>query len=787
MKYSSILLAFSLALPVLFNSYFSQCTSSEIQVEITIIPDNYPAEVSWDLTNHFGQTIAQGTFNDTVMCLDNTGCYNFTIYDSFGDGICCSYGNGSYTVSVDGNVVANGGNYTSSESTNFNCPAGFACNSAITISEGNHTALNADTWYLFQPANAGMFEISTCSVNNTCDTKIWIYETCTGLIWDNSNVSTLYYDNNSGNCNLNATINAALDPTQTYIIRIGDNNGDCGTNSIDWFINYTGPISGCMDVTACNYNPLATVSDGNCLYYPNTNCPNGPDLMIEQAEMENSLYIDYINSENCQVQENCLTGYGMRTILRFTTWIKNIGDVDYFIGNPTDNPSQFSFVNCHNHAHYPGYAEYILFRDNGNPIPIGFKNGFCVMDLECSGGGTAKYGCNNMGITAHCGDIYSSGLECQWIDITDVDPGDYIFAVRINWNQAPDALGRYEMDYDNNWAQVCLTVFEDANGDKDFTVNPNCSNYQDCNGTPFGSEVIDCEGTCGGATVSGDLNTDTNRDLQDVNLYTQGILTNNIAATPCTDMNDDGIISVWDAALIQECFYNGTPFNNACVFPHGLYNPFQTSHLIIDEIDLSQNYIDIYIQNPSNFVKAFEFNLSGLNINTIIPLYNTTNFNCNPQYNSSGKIIGIATDNSFMQKNTNATPFLRVYHNGFNEEDVCISEIVHFVNADFEAIAIDTLGACQQVQFAGLNPYDMQNYLIISPNPAQDLIYIQSFISGENAEIQIKSISGQVLYKTNVNSGDAKIELDISAYAKGIYLIELHSEHSVKTQKLVKE
>jgi hypothetical protein len=73
-----------------------------------------------------------------------------------------------------------------------------------------------------------------------------------------------------------------------------------------------------------------------------------------------------------------------------------------------------------------GYAEYILFRNNGNPIPIGFKNGFCVMDLECSDGGTAKFGCSNMGITAQCGDIYDAGLECQWIDITDVDPGDYI-------------------------------------------------------------------------------------------------------------------------------------------------------------------------------------------------------------------------------------------------------------------------------------------------------------------------------------------------------------------------
>jgi hypothetical protein len=54
----------------------------------------------------------------------------------------------------------------------------------------------------------------------------------------------------------------------------------------------------------------------------------------------------------------------------------------------------------------------LLYDQLGNPMPqIGFKNGFCVLDLECSGGGTAKYGCGNMGITAGCGDIYSSGLS----------------------------------------------------------------------------------------------------------------------------------------------------------------------------------------------------------------------------------------------------------------------------------------------------------------------------------------------------------------------------------------
>ena len=33
-------------------------------------------------------------------CLPD-GCYDFVIYDSYGDGICCSYGIGSYTLTDD--------------------------------------------------------------------------------------------------------------------------------------------------------------------------------------------------------------------------------------------------------------------------------------------------------------------------------------------------------------------------------------------------------------------------------------------------------------------------------------------------------------------------------------------------------------------------------------------------------------------------------------------------------------------------------------------------------------
>jgi len=65
-----------------------------------------------------GNNYADDTLYNINECLE-FGCYTFTIYDSFGDGICCSNGQGSYEVTVDGSVVKSGGEFTFSETAQF--------------------------------------------------------------------------------------------------------------------------------------------------------------------------------------------------------------------------------------------------------------------------------------------------------------------------------------------------------------------------------------------------------------------------------------------------------------------------------------------------------------------------------------------------------------------------------------------------------------------------------------------------------------------------------------------
>lgn len=96
------------------------CTDTE--VTLTLVTDNYGSETSWSLSGPSG-VVASGSGygnNQTTtetFCLPD-GCYDFTINDSYGDGICCAYGNGSYALSG-GGVSESGGSFASTETKNF--------------------------------------------------------------------------------------------------------------------------------------------------------------------------------------------------------------------------------------------------------------------------------------------------------------------------------------------------------------------------------------------------------------------------------------------------------------------------------------------------------------------------------------------------------------------------------------------------------------------------------------------------------------------------------------------
>jgi len=785
---------FTYLLISLLSVSYSQCPAGQIQIKVVLTTDNYPLETSWQLKDKFGNvllsnpTLTNSTTYTSTVCVSSATCLDFNITDTYGDGICCNYGTGSFQIFVN-NVLQlnNNGQYGSSYNYYFNCAPGESCSSALSVTTGTYTAPGSEYFYKFKPTQLGIYDFTMCGLTNTCNTKIWVYENCNGPFTTN-NTGTIMY--NDDYCALLSKVSGALDTAKTYIIRVGSLNSACSA-PITFAINYAGPISGCTVSTACNYNPLASVDDGSCMYYPNPLC-SGPDLTIVQSQFISSLSLGSVNAPagDCRVAESCLSGYGNRTVIKFDTYIKNIGDLDYFIGGPSTHPGQFTFNNCHGHAHYEGYAEYRLYKFNGSMIPVGFKNGFCVLDYDgCPDGGTAKFSCSNMGISKQCGDIYSAGLDCQWIDITDVDTGSYTMAAKVNWDQSADALGHYEKTYGNNWAQACVHITKNSAGVKSFNLLTSCPSFSDCAGVQFGNATVDCNGVCAGTTKMGDLNVSGTQQVVDGQLYVSKILNNTITPTPCNDLNNSGSITVWDAALITNCALHGTNLNSKCMFPQGNLNPNQTATISISGINLAQNFFDIDITNPNSPILGYEFNISGASILNVVNRVPIAFYPENPDFLVNGnKIICLSYKDSTIPKSSTPQSLCRVYYTN-PTGNICITSITDIVNKQYEAInkVRDTL--CMQMNI-GVGVAQISNtdhYFSVVPNPATDIIQLTGYTkNGEDALVEIRDIAGRLLYTQKIVLNESfTYPINISDYRSGVYYVTLSSKSGVATKPII--
>lgn len=103
---------------------------SNVRTEINILTDQSPQETNWilskitttdDITILEGNPQEKGSYYTDEICLED-GEYNFTIYDSYGDGICCIGGDGYYSISLDGIVIAKGGDFGTNETVSFSIP-----------------------------------------------------------------------------------------------------------------------------------------------------------------------------------------------------------------------------------------------------------------------------------------------------------------------------------------------------------------------------------------------------------------------------------------------------------------------------------------------------------------------------------------------------------------------------------------------------------------------------------------------------------------------------------------
>ena len=228
----------------------SQCAAGETLIQLNLVPDNYGSEITWQFTGPAGTPIYSTggpyTDNNTTpvnvdVCVPTGSQVVFTIFDSYGDGICCSVGNGSYSVTVSSVTVASGGSYSTSETTTFFAPVLafdismdpitspfpiLSTTETVSVQASLRNTSSSTITALSLSYQAGSEPVVTESFNSLTIAPAGSYEIDFSTLWTplsigNQSIRVWLNDINGGNLDLyndNDTVNINLDVYQGTVI-----------------------------------------------------------------------------------------------------------------------------------------------------------------------------------------------------------------------------------------------------------------------------------------------------------------------------------------------------------------------------------------------------------------------------------------------------------------------------------------------------------------------------------------------------------------------------------------
>lgn len=220
-----------------------------------------------------------------------------------------------------------------------------------------------------------------------------------------------------------------------------DNNGvgdvcacdDCGLG--EYCVTHPGELEACVDtcseVATCGTEccPLGGTCDselGRCLL---------PDLWVDAATTSQGVTVELVDfaETSCELARGCVQEAGPRRILRFPLRAANSGAGPAYLGDPASEPG-FEIDECTDANSFSSFARYELQSADGTAVVPGHTQTYCVSDNSAfeSGVAPAVFNCAFQGISAGWTSVIPSTASCQFIDVTDVAPGEYNLLIELN-------------------------------------------------------------------------------------------------------------------------------------------------------------------------------------------------------------------------------------------------------------------------------------------------------------------------------------------------------------------
>ena len=156
------------------------CDTSEIgpphcsSLFVNMVADDYPGEIVWNVVGPSGRDVpgGEGGSSPKTVTLCEGGDHQFVNEDTYGDGICCEYGIGYYSLHLDGVLVYySDGQYDAGETVDFNVEApenGGVGDCPSSLQSGSTCQPTCNSGYTVSGTSScsfGTLTAATCSAN----------------------------------------------------------------------------------------------------------------------------------------------------------------------------------------------------------------------------------------------------------------------------------------------------------------------------------------------------------------------------------------------------------------------------------------------------------------------------------------------------------------------------------------------------------------------------------------------------------------------------------------------